>query len=356
MRILLVTEAWEPGEAPGEAVHADTTVTIGLPKVGLLAPEALPYVGNLEVVSIGIPEELVKPLACPREFIADVEVRQAFARRPRSAHKGLYGHVLLLGGAVGYTGAISLATRAALRSGVGLVTTVTPEPLFPLVAGAAPEAMIHPGPATEIGSLSAGAWTAWQARMAEFNAIVLGPGMTRHRDTLALVRAVLKEFPRPVLLDADALNVLEGHPDWIARSAGPVVITPHPGELARLLGMTVAEIQANRERAAQRAAELTGAVVVLKGAGTVVTAPGRTPAINLTGNPGMASGGIGDVLAGLIGGFLAQGLPPFTAACAGVYLHGRAGDNAAWHKSQVGITAGDVLDELPYVFRDIGVR
>jgi NAD(P)H-hydrate epimerase len=216
--------------------------------------------------------------------------------------------------------------------------------------------MTHPGPATATGSLAAAAWDAWRSRLEPFSAFVVGPGLTQHPDTAALVRQLLREVRRPLVLDADALNVLAGHPEWLAEAAGPVVITPHPGELARLLNCATADIQNDREAAAQRAAQLTRAVVVLKGAGTVVAIAGRPPSINLTGNPGMATGGSGDILAGLIGGLLAQGLAPFDAACAGVYLHGRAGDNAGWRKSQVGLVAGDILDELAYAYREVGIR
>jgi NAD(P)H-hydrate epimerase len=346
----------DTGETPGEAVIADLTATIGLPKQGLLLPRALPWVGNVEVVQIGIPLERVQDLTADAELITDWDLRPLFPRRPRAAHKGLYGHVLIVAGAAGYAGAAALAARGATRSGAGLVSVLTPRGIAPVVAAGVPEAMVHAAAETAEGTTDAATWTGWRARLAGFDAVVAGPGMTRHADTAAGVRTLLAECRQPMVLDADALNALGSDLDGVARAAGPVVLTPHPGELARLLGCRTEEIQADRRAAARHAAERSRATVVLKGAGTVVAQAGRPLAINLTGNPGMATGGMGDVLSGLIGGLLAQKLAPFDAACAGVYLHGRAGDSAAWRRSQAALTAADVLDELPYVFREVATR
>jgi hydroxyethylthiazole kinase-like uncharacterized protein yjeF len=346
----------DTGDSPGETVIADVTATIGLPKTGLLVPQAVPFVGSLDVINIGIPAELANHYACKRELITGWDIRRHLPRRPRVAHKGQYGHVLIIGGATGFAGAAALAARAATRSGVGLVSILTPRSVYPVVAGGSLEAMTYPADETETGSLSISNWETWKARLTDFDAVVLGPGMTRHPDTAMWVRHLLRECRRPLLLDADALNTLEGMPDLIARAQCPVVITPHPGELARLLGGSVADIQSDREGAAERIAKLTQAIIVLKGAGSLVTQTGRALHVNMTGNPGMATGGMGDVLSGIIGGLLAQGLPPFEAACAGVFLHGRAGDNAMWRHSQAGLTATTVIDELPGVFREVVVR
>lgn len=346
----------DTGESPGETVIADVTATIGLPKTGLLSPKAIRYVGSLDVVSIGIPLELASRYECTRELVTGWDARRHLPRRPHDTHKGQHGHALIIGGALGYSGAAAMAARAATRSGTGLVTALVPRAVHPLVAAATLEVMTHPGPDTETGSLSAAGWPAWQSRLEDFSAIVVGPGMTTHADTASWVKALLAHGKVPLLLDADALNVLAGNPAALAGAAGPVVITPHPGELARLLGCSVADVQSDREGAARRAAEVTRAVVVLKGAGTLVAQAGKPIHVNLTGNAGMASGGMGDVLAGLMGGLLAQGLPPFDAACASVFLHGRAGDNAAWRKSQASLCATDVIDELAFVFRELVSR
>lgn len=346
----------DTGESPGETVVADVTATIGIPKQGLLAAAAVPYVGSLDVVSIGIPVELTSRYQCRRELITGWDIRRNFRRKPHNSHKGMNGHVLVIGGAVGYAGAPVMAAQAAQRAGAGLVSLLVPRSVYPVAAGSALEIMVHPGPDTATGSLGIEAWDAWKSRLKEFDAVVVGPGMTRHADTALWVHNLLRECKCPLLLDADALNVLEGNPGLVARSRAPVVITPHPGEMARLLGCKAADLQTDREGAAEQAAKLTGAVVVLKGAGTIVAQKGQTPQINLTGNPGMATGGMGDVLSGIIGSFMAQGITPIEAAKAGVFVHGRAGDNAAWRSSQTGLSPIDVIEELPYVFREIAAR
>lgn len=346
----------DTGEAPGEAVIADVTATIGMPKIGLLTQQAIPYVGSLDVIGIGIPMELTATYESPRHLITGWDVRQRMPKRSRLAHKGDFGHVLIIGGAIGYAGAPAMAAIAAQRSGAGLVSALVPHPIYPVVAGAMLEVMTHPGDETDIGSLNAATWKQWHERINEFSAIVVGPGMSRHPDTTLWVHQLLKECRRPLLLDADALNVLEGNPDRIAKAQCPVVLTPHPGELARLLGCTTKEVQLNREAAVKEAAERTRAVVILKGAGTLVAQKGKPLHMNMTGNPGMATGGTGDILAGFIGGLMAQGLTPFDAACVGVFMHGRAGDNAMWVRSQASMTATDLLKEFGNVFREVTIR
>jgi NAD(P)H-hydrate epimerase len=346
----------DTGDTPGEAVTADITVTIGMPKIGLLTQKAIPYVGSLDVIGIGIPLELTTHYVSTRHLISGWDVRRSIPRRARTAHKGEFGHVLVIGGATGFAGAPAMAAMAALRSGAGLVSALVPRSAYPVVANAALELMTYPGNDTETGSLSAETWTSWKSRIHDFSAIVAGPGMTRHPDTSAWVTNLLASCRCPLLLDADALNVLEGHPERLATASCPVVITPHPGELARLLGCTVEAIQNDREAAVLKAASLTKAVVVLKGAGTLVAQEGKPLHVNLTGNPGMASGGMGDALAGLLGGFLAQGIAPFDAACAAVFIHGRAGDSAMWRRSHATLTATDLIKELAGAFREVSVR
>lgn len=343
----------DTGRAEGDAVVADYTLTMGLPKQGLVEPCATDHVGRLEVIRIGIPDDLVDKVESDLELITPADLHPLFARRAHTAHKGTFGHLLIVGGAAGFAGAIALAARAALRSGVGLVTVVVPHSIVAIVAGLVPEAMVHGVAETDIGSLAAGIWPAWRERLNAFSAVLAGPGMTQHAETAALVRMMLAETKVPLALDADALNVFAGQIDELTKRSGPLVITPHPGEMARLLGRTVHAVQTNRFEVAKEAARRTQAVTILKGAGTLVAEAGQPLAINMTGNAGMATGGMGDVLAGLLGGLLAQGLPPFDAARAAVFLHGRAGDQAADEKSEPGIIAGDVINELPYAFQDI---
>lgn len=346
----------DTGEARGETVRADITVTIGMPKVGLLSPKAIPYVGSLEVINIGIPIELTSHLTCQRELITGWDARLCIPPRPRNAHKGMFGHTLVIGGALGMAGAPAMAAQAAARVGSGLVTALVPRAIYPVVAAANLETMTHPAAETETGSMSITAWDHWKSRLTDFDAIVAGPGMTRHPDTAMWVRNLLRESRCPLLLDADALNAIAETPELIGHARCPVIITPHPGEMARLLHCSAGDVENDREGAARQAAQLTKAIVVLKGAGTIVAQAEGPLHINLTGNPGMATGGTGDVLSGIIGGLMAQGIRPFDAARAGVFLHGRAGDCAMWRKSQAGLLAGDILDEIPTVLREVTTR
>ena len=346
----------DTGKAEGDAVKADLTLTMGLPKQGLTEPCALDFVGSVEVIDIGIPDELVAPIETVRELITAESLRGRFTRRPRASHKGTYGHLLVIGGAAGYAGAVAMACRAALRSGVGLVSALVPAGIAATVAGQAPEAMIHAGPETGTGSLAADALEHWGRDVEAFDTLLLGPGMTTHLHTRHMVEWVLEHVSSPIVLDADALNVMAGDAARLAQRSCPLVLTPHPGEMARLSNATPADIQADRLGRAVRLAKETGSTVVLKGAGTIVAEAEGPPAVNLSGNPGMAKGGMGDVLAGLLGGFLACGMSPSGAARAAVYLHGRAGDYAAWRSSQIGLTAGDVIDELANVFKEVTAR
>ncbi len=346
----------DTGEAQGVVVVADRTVTMGLPKLGLLRQAGSEFAGSVEVVDIGIPEELTEGLESDLELIDGVEVSDYFERRGASTHKGTFGHVLVIGGAKGYAGAIAMAAMGALRSGAGLVTAFVPEGIAGSVEVVAPEVMVHPAGETETGSISAGVLDAWSKGLDEFDAILVGPGMTAHADTGLLVRRVIAESKVPVILDADALNVLSGDLDVLTEANCEIVVTPHPGEMARLTGVSTGDVQSARVNCAVELAERTGVIVVLKGVGTVVAGKGRVPKVNKTGNPGMGTGGMGDVLAGLMVGFAADMSSLHDAASASVYIHGRAGDLAALSGSQATLVAGDVLDvlvELPAVFRDV---
>ena len=341
----------DTGEPQGAAVRADVTVTMGYPKLGLLLAPALEYVGAVEVADIGIPGALAAGLASGPELIVPQDTPAVWRRRSRASHKGAFGHVLLIGGSPGFAGAIAMAARAALRSGAGLVSVLTPEPLVPVVAGLVPEAMVHGGAVAEAGTLSADSVVRWGRDLAAFDAMVLGPGLGLNRQTTSLAERLLAGSRVPLVLDADALGAFAHRLFLIRRATCPVVLTPHPGEMARLLNRSVESVQADRFKVACEAAETTAnAVVVLKGAGTVVARRGNAPAVNLTGNPGMATGGTGDVLAGLVGGFCAQRHDAYDAARAAVYLHGRAGDLAARCLSQPALCATDLIAFLPAAF------
>ncbi|MCC7299454.1 MAG: NAD(P)H-hydrate dehydratase [Verrucomicrobia bacterium] len=331
----------DSGVAEGLAVKADMTVTIGLPKTGLIRPAALPYIGSVEVVDIGIPHEFIEDIAgCEEAELID-RSDIFIPRRERDSHKGTYGHVLLIGGSKGYTGAIAMAARAALRSGAGLVSVLTPEEVYPIVAQACgPEVMVHPFPS--IGKLVVDFSKHWK----KITAVLIGPGLGQFPEA---IEHLLKHCKVPLVLDADALCV---SPERIAAAECPVVLTPHPGEFERLFGKPVVD----RWAQAKQAADLTDQTIILKGAGTVIAAPERKLAVNLTGNPGMATGGSGDVLAGLLVGLLGQGMDMFDAARTAVYLHGIAGDIAAHDFTQSALIATDMIDALPDAFRFLQSR
>lgn len=348
----------DTGQVEGEAVVADLTATIGLPKLGLVDPAALEHLGVLDVVDIGIPPNVVADLQSETELtlIHRTDLAPLVPRRSRVAHKGDFGRVLLIGGARGYSGAITLAARAAARGGAGLVRCIVPQSIAPVVAGQALEAMVFGVEETETGSISANAWKNIEVMLEHADAVLLGPGLTFHKDSFVLVRNIVRSCEVPFVLDADALNALEGQPHLLAKSRAPMILTPHPGEMARLFGQTVEQVQSDRRGVAVAAAKYTNATVILKGAGTLIAQTDQSVAINLTGNPGMATGGAGDVLAGLLTALLGQKLKPYDAARLAVYLHGRAGDQVALHKSQAGLTAGDLADELAFAFRDLTTR
>jgi NAD(P)H-hydrate epimerase len=346
----------DTGAAPGDVVCADETITIGLPKKGLLMPRAIEYAGSIEVIDIGIPWDLVEPLEAGLELITAVDLRSCMPRRMRMTHKGTYGHALILAGSQDYPGAARLALGGALRSGAGLVSVYVPHAIRDVVAGFLPEAIVRGAPMTETGSLAPETWDLVRPRLHEFSAILLGPGMTSHPATRELVKRVLAESRVPVVLDADALNVLAGDLDMLAAAKGPVVLTPHPGELGRLLGCPVSVVQEERQGTLMKAVEKSNATIILKGAGTLVGSPGRSIHMNMSGNPGMATGGTGDVLAGLLVSLLAQGLEPFDAARAAVYVHGHAGDSVALRGSQHTLMASDLIGEMTGVFRELMLR
>jgi len=275
--------------------------------------------------------------------------------RPAEAHKGTFGTCLLVGGSQGMMGAIVLATRAALRSGVGLTRALVPASQLGVMPVAAPEATS--GGLPEIaGAISEEAIGQIVAASSSVQAVGIGPGISTRGSTGEFVRAVVRQIECPLVIDADALNALAGTPELVHERAHATILTPHPGEAARLFGMVSgAAVQAKREEAAKRLAALTGAIIVLKGAGTLVCVPeGEIVWVNETGNPGMATGGAGDVLTGIITSLVAQGMDPVAAACLGVHAHGLAGDHVVARGSMPGLIAGDLIEALPGVWRELG--
>ena len=289
------------------------------------------------------------------DYLHEAQIRDFLPARPTDSHKGTFGRAVIVGGQYGMAGAPLLATRAALRCGVGLAEAAVPRSIYPILAGAVPEAIFTPLPENEAGQLDETALPPLLKRLNGTSSLVLGCGLGQGAGVRALVRELLTAAGCPLVLDADGINAVDTHILSQEEGRGPRILTPHPGEMARLCGLTVAKVQADRAELAAKTAREWQAVVVLKGHHTVIAGPDGRLAVNPTGNPGMATGGSGDVLAGMIGGLLAQGVPPWEAAAAGAYLHGLAGDRATKALSRTALLPSDIIGELCGLFADWGL-
>lgn len=337
------------GTAYRPCIKANMTVTFAAPKVGLFIHPGVRQTGLVYVANIGIPPKILN-LGGPGSLLTASATKELIPCRVVHGHKGTFGHVLLLAGSVGMTGAASLATYGALRSGAGLVSLGVPASLNDILEMKVTEAMTIPLPETAERSLSVAALPIIQRLLPHMDAVVIGPGLGQHDSTGELVEALLLEATCPVLLDADGLNLAAKTRCLDKRQIDkdcPLVITPHPGEMARLLECSIADIEKDRIRAALTAAQRFSCIAVLKGAGTVVGAWDGRFWVNTTGNPGMATGGTGDVLSGMVGGFMAGGIDPVAAARAAVYIHGLAGDMALKKQGEVSLLAGDLVEAIP---------
>jgi NAD(P)H-hydrate epimerase len=348
----------------GPHIEADLTVTFAAFKIAHIFAPAADAMGDLVVADLGIPPALVEQAEGGLHLLDAEELAALVPERPAAGHKGDFGHVLIVAGSPGKAGAAILAARAAVRAGTGLVTAAVPEPLLATVDLGSVESMTLALPAGPGGQLAAAAVDRLLAAAEGKQAVALGPGLGQEEETAEAIRRLVREIALPLVIDADGINAFAGRAGEIAgrRQAGrETVLTPHPGELGRLLGISTAEVQADRVAAARRAAQETGAVVVLKGHLTLVAIPGAAGEgepevhVNPTGNSGMATGGTGDVLTGLLAGLLAQGLPAGEAACLAVYLHGLAGDLVAARRGDRGLAAGDLAEALPVAFRALAL-
>jgi hydroxyethylthiazole kinase-like uncharacterized protein yjeF len=335
------------GSVDGPAVKACRTVAFAYPKTGLYLFPGAALVGEMVVRDIGIPHGLVEEVAVSRIHAIDHDVERGYPDRPPDAHKGSCGKVLLLAGSTGLTGAAALAARAVLRSGAGVATLGVAQSLNPILEMKLTEVMTMPLPEDPPGHLCEAGLPEVLRALERHDVLALGPGLGTREETVSLVKALLREAEKPLVLDADGINCLAGDIRPLAERAAPTVITPHPGELAGLMGSSVGEIQRDRLGAVGSAASRLGCVVVLKGAHTLVADADGRIGINTSGHAGMATAGSGDVLTGCVSTFLAQGMAPFEAACSAVYLHGKAGELAAHIGGEVGMLAGDILSCLP---------
>ncbi|HEV2856703.1 MAG TPA: NAD(P)H-hydrate dehydratase [Thermoanaerobaculia bacterium] len=336
----------------GPHVEADLTVTFAAPKVAHVFPPAADAVGEMVVTDLGIPPRLVDDVEeedGDLHLLIGEELADLVPEREPGSHKGDYGHALIVAGSPGKAGAAILAARAAVRAGAGLVTVGVPEPILQTVDLGSIESMTLGLPAGASGQLLDEAAEAVLDAAEGKAVLALGPGLGQEPATVAAIRRIVLGCPLPLVLDADGLNAFAGHAGDLAARRVETVLTPHPGELGRLLGVSTAQIQEDRVAAARGAAEETGAIVVLKGHLSLI-ALGTAVFVNPTGNPGMATGGSGDVLTGLIAGLLAQGLDALDATVLAVYLHGLAGDLAAGRLGETALAAGDLIEVLPAAF------
>ena len=343
-------------EPIGPAIKATLTVTLAAPKLPLVLPPADALAGRLTVANIGIPPEAIATVEGPWvELLTREKMRGHVKPRAEGSHKGDYGRVLIVAGSRGKTGAAALAAFAALRSGAGLVTVATPSSCLPIVAALGAEYMTEPLDESPDGTVAAGA--ADRILAIDADVIAIGPGLGPSPSAKAVVHAVVERARAPVVIDADGLNAFAGDADRLkGRAEAPIVVTPHPGEMARLTGLSIGAVQARRLDVARDFATSRHVHVVLKGHRTIVATPAGKAFINSTGNPGMATGGTGDVLTGTIAAWIAQLRDVEAAATLGVYLHGLAGDLAAVDCGEVGMIAGDVLSRLGAAVLDLTGR
>jgi NAD(P)H-hydrate epimerase len=339
----------DTGMVMGAAVRADLTVTFGLPKVGLYIGSGIDCAGIVRLVDIGIPASFVGAVGSRLMLLTEAAVRTTIPPRRASSHKGTYGHVGIIAGSIGKTGAAAMAALAALRIGTGLVTVAVPSGVNDILEAKLLEAMTVPMPETKAHTFARSGLDRLLAFAGARDAVAIGPGLTTHPETVELVQEFIKRADKPCVLDADALNALAGKASLLTECKRPPIITPHPGEMARLEAeATTQSVNEDRLGTAIRFARERGVFVILKGARTVIARPDGLAAICPTGNPGMATAGTGDVLTGMVGGLLAQGLSTWDAACAATYIHGLAGDLATQHLGQAGMIARDLIQYIPH--------
>jgi ADP-dependent NAD(P)H-hydrate dehydratase / NAD(P)H-hydrate epimerase len=346
----------DTGEAAGPVVRAAYTITFTAPKIGMIASGSGDYVGQLIVHDIGSPSELVEEVGkSDIRWVDAREVSKFGLPRRADGNKGSYGHALIVAGSVGKSGAAVLASWAALRTGAGLVTVATPGPVLPIVAAHTPEIMTEPLPATEAGTISLRSfeYERFDKIVKGKRALAIGPGLTTQDETQQFVHAVVAKRAVPIVLDADGLNAFAGRALELKNGAGPIALTPHPGEMARLLGCEIKDVQARRLDVARKSAVDWNAFVILKGHQTVIASPDGQTFINSTGNPGMGTGGTGDVLTGMLAGLTAQfGTSDWVRVLAfGVYLHGLAGDIAYADTGEAPLLASDLIYAIPRAYQ-----
>ena len=351
----------DTGEVDSCGVPCDVTLALGYPKAGLLNFPGTGHAGEMGVLDIGVPSDLEEEAKIQLELVDRSWVTESLPLRPLDSHKGTFGHVLVVAGSRNYVGAAYLASQASVRAGAGLITLATPKSVYPIAAAKATEPIHLLLPEDEGGRVSSRAAEVLRGESRRYTNILVGCGLGLSEGTVKFVEDLLfgRSISRegsglselPALVDADGLSNLARLMGWPERGRGPMVLTPHPGEMATLTGLSVAEIQKDRVAVVRKYAAKWEVCLVLKGANTVIGEPGGMVRVAPFANPGMATGGTGDVLSGVIAGLMAQGLAPFVAACCGVYLHGEAGREIVSRLGNSGVAASDLLPEIPAAVR-----
>ncbi|MHB9130100.1 MAG: NAD(P)H-hydrate dehydratase [Armatimonadota bacterium] len=344
----------DTGKVYGRAMHAQETVTMGLPKPCLVLYPGAELAGRWTVADIGFPPEVVDFWPSVAEITEREQAASWVPQRPPNAFKGSVGEMLVIAGSFGMTGAAAMACTSAYRSGAGLVRLALPSSLTPALNAALTEVVFLPMPETSAGTLSFHALPHLLSAAKQADAVLIGPGLSRNGATQFALRRLVPLLHTPLVVDADALTAMAGHDELWQQRPAPTVITPHPGEMSRLLGRSVKELEVDRIATAKEAAARFNVIVVFKGAPTVIAAPDGRAYVNPTGNAGLAVAGTGDVLAGSITALIAQHVDPFHAAALATYLGGRAAEILADDIGILGMTALDLIEGLPYALAELG--
>jgi len=345
--------ACDTGNVHGACVVADVTATMAELKRGLVLPPGRELCGDISIIDISAPQFVSESVNVQTFLIEQEDLQIMLPFRPPSAHKGTFGKVLILAGSTGMTGAATLASMASLRVGCGLTILGIPQSLNTIMESKLTEVMTKPLPETEKGSLSPNGEAEILELIEWADVVGLGPGISTHPETGKLIRNLTEKIEKPLIVDADGLNNFQGHVDILKKHKGDLILTPHSGELSRLMNQPIDDIEQNRIEIARQVAVEWNCTLVLKGASSLIADCNGNVFINPTGNSGMATAGSGDILTGMIAGFLAQNTTPVDAAILGVYSHGLAGDLYLEEFEERSLVAGDLLEMLPAVFNEL---
>ena len=346
----------DTGKVCGKCIIASKTAALGLPKIGVLVGEGAKFTGEIEIVDIGIPNHVIQEQDVSVHIITREEIMHVMPIHLPFSHKGDHGKVLVIAGSTGLTGAATLTSRAAIRSGAGLVTLGIPSSLNAIMEAKLTEIMTLPLADDGRGYLSAKCIEHLESWIEKCSVVAIGPGLGCNEEITKVVSWLVEHSTKPLVIDADGINSLSENIDILNKARSPIVLTPHLGEMSKLTNLSIETIHQDKVSIIKEYSEKWNCTIVLKDWRTLVGAPNGKVIINTTGNAGMATGGSGDVLTGIIASFVAQGLSPEWAAISAVYIHGKAGDLSAGEKGQIGMIAGDIVENIPHALKEVGGR